>query len=293
MSVELLLREFERVADAPNAVGRLRRFFLDLAVRGLLAHTNSAEPPADALLAEILRAPRTVTLGPAHQRIIDEPLENPPFQVPARWIWTRLGRICDQIQRGKSPIYALNGGPLVVSQKCVRWEGLDLTLARSITPDSLNSYEPHRFLRNQDLLWNSTGTGTIGRVARVLDPPARLVCDSHVTVVRCSHVVPEYVRTWLRSDHVYGRIEGDASGSTNQVELTLQMALGLPIPLPPLGEQQRIVSKVGELMTLCDELERSRAVVRERRGRLLEALLHEVLVTGNSGQPDVDEATME
>lgn len=46
----------------------------------------------------------------------------------------------------------------------------------------------------------------------------------YVTVVRCSSLNPEYIRSWLRSDYVYGSVEGEASGSTNQVELTLQLA---------------------------------------------------------------------
>ena len=283
MSVELLLKEFDRVVEAPGAVPRLRRYVLDLAVRGLLAPSYSDEPAAETLLVEILSAPRPVALGSAHQRIVDEPVVDPAFPVPARWAWTRLGRVSDHVQRGKSPKYSVSGPP-VVSQKCVRWEGLDLTPARSIEPGSLASYEPHRFLRDQDLLWNSTGTGTIGRVARVERPPANLVCDSHVTVVRCSFVVPEYVRIWLRSDHVYGQIEGNATGSTNQVELTLQMALGLPIPLPPLAEQHRIVAKVDELMAVCRELEIVLASAQVWRGRLLESLLHEALELSASGR---------
>jgi type I restriction enzyme S subunit len=147
---------------------------------------------------------------------------------------------------------------------------LDLGPARSIKADSLGAYELSRFLRDQDLLWNSTGTGTIGRVSRVQNPPANLICDSHVTVVRCSRLVSEYVRIWLRSDHVFGRIEGDASGSTNQVELTLQMALAMPVPLPPLAEQDRIVAKLDELMALCDELEAAQTH-REARRDLLRA----------------------
>jgi len=103
--------------------------------------------------------------------LIDNPVARPPFGIPASWAWTRLGRVSDLIQRGKSPVYSSDGGPPVVSQKCVRWEGLDLRFARSIQADSLRTYEPYRFLQVQDLLWNSTGTGTIGRVSRVEDPP--------------------------------------------------------------------------------------------------------------------------
>ena len=54
----------------------------------------------------------------------------------------------------------------------------------------------------------------------------------------------------------------------------------MPIPLPPLAEQRRIVAKVDELMALCDRLETSLATADTTRQRLLEALLHEALVPG-------------
>jgi type I restriction enzyme S subunit len=288
VSADLLLGLFGRVAEAPGAVARLRRYVLDLAVRGFLAPMDADDPSAETLLSEILAAPRAVPLETAHRRIVDEPVSEPPFPVPKHWIWTRLGRVSDYIQRGKSPLYSANGGSPVISQKCVRWEGLDLSAARSIEVNSLNSYESYRFLRDQDLVWNSTGTGTIGRVARVKDPPANLVCDSHVTVVRCSHVVPEYVRTWLHSDHVYGRIEGDASGSTNQVELTLQMALGLPFPLPPLPEQRRIVMNVDKLLALCDQLEAAQRDREVRRDTLRAATLQRLALRDDSAESSAD-----
>src|SRR6266516_2929210 len=114
-----------------------------------------------------------------------------------------------------------------------------------------------------------------GRVIRLVNPPQKLVCDSHVTVVRCLEVDPEYIRTWLRSDHVYALIEDRAAGSTNQVELTAQMAIGQIIPLPPLAEQHRIVAKVDELMALCDRLDASLISGQDYSRRLLEALLAE------------------
>ena len=195
------------------------------------------------------------------------------FGVPPNWRWTRLGNITSYIQRGKSPKYAASEGALVVSQKCVQWTGLDLTVAKQVTSVSLADYEPIRFLREGDLLWNSTGTGTIGRVIRLVQPPKKLVCDSHVTVVRCLEVDPEYVRIWLRSDHVYGQVEDRAAGSTNQVELTGQMAVNQIVPLPPLAEQRRIVAKVDELMALCDRLEATRAAREATRDRLAAASL--------------------
>jgi len=193
------------------------------------------------------------------------------FSLPSSWLWTRLNDIAQYIQRGKSPKYSNEEGPLVISQKCVQWSGLNLGLARYITKESLSEYDESRFLRQDDLLWNSTGTGTIGRIVRFALDYDRLVCDSHVTIVRCLLVSPEYVRLWLMSDHVYGNIEELASGSTNQVELTAQMAINQVLPLPPLAEQHRIVAKVDELMALCDRLEASQAKRESRRNRLVSA----------------------
>jgi type I restriction enzyme, S subunit len=278
MNAERLLGHYEQIADAPDAIARLRRFILDLAVRGKLLSQDPNDEPASELLKRI--AKEKARLVKAGEVRADKPL--PPvdgevdFDVPPNWRWTRLSVIASYIQRGKSPKYAVSDGSLVVSQKCVRWTGLDLTAAKQITLESLADYEFVRFLREGDLLWNSTGTGTIGRVIRLVQPPTKLVCDSHVTVVRCLEVDPEYVRTWLRSDHVYGHVEDRAAGSTNQVELTAQMATNQIVPLPPLAEQRRIVAKVDELMALCDQLEVTRAERETTRERLATATLARV-----------------
>ena len=276
MNPARLLEHFDRIAEAPDAIPRLRRFILDLAVRGKLVEQDPSDEPASELLKRI--EAKKIALVKAG--IIKKTKAMPPigdeeliFDVPAKWEWVRLNDITSYIQRGKSPQYAIANGLPVISQKCVQWSGLNLAAAKFITPESIASYEEVRFLQDGDLLWNSTGTGTIGRVIKLISPPSKLVCDSHVTVVRCLSVDAEYIRSWLRSDHVYGIIEERAAGSTNQVELTAQMALSQVVPLPPLAEQHRIVAKVDELMALCDRLEASQAKRESRRDRLASASL--------------------
>ncbi len=200
-----------------------------------------------------------------------------PFSVPPSWNWAKLCDITTYIQRGKSPKYAAGYGRPVISQKCVQWDGLHMEWAKSLVSESLENYEPVRFLQGGDLLWNSTGTGTIGRVIRVDHPPEPLVCDSHVTVIRCFLVYERFVLIWLRSDYVYGTIEGRASGATKQVELTASMANNQITPLPPLAEQHRIVAKADELMILCDELEARLNTTATTRRQLLEATLQEAI----------------
>lgn len=280
MSPERLLQHFDAISEAPDAVPRLRRFILDLAVRGKLVTQNPADEPAKELLTRIAAAKAQLIKTGEIKRAKPVPpitAATEPFAIPGNWEWVRLINITSYIQRGKSPKYATTDGLPVVSQKCVQWQGLDLAVAKLIERASIEFYEDIRFLREGDLLWNSTGTGTIGRIIKVGEPPERLVCDSHVTVVRCLDVNPEYVRSWLRSDHVYGVIEGKAAGATNQVELTATLATHQVVPLPPLAEQQRIVAKVDELMTLCDELAARLTASAITRQRLLEAVLHEAL----------------
>ena len=283
MNANRLLAHYERIADAPDVISRMRRFILDLAVRGKLVEQDPEEEPASELLKRIgAEKARLVKAREIKKPKPSLSIDEPPFDLPANWCWALLGEISAYIQRGKSPKYTAADGSPVVSQKCVQWDGLDLTVAKLVTLESLEKYDQIRVLRDGDLLWNSTGTGTIGRVIRLLRPQPKLVCDSHVTVVRCLLADPEYVRTWLRTDYVYGVIEERAAGSTNQVELTAQMANWQPVPLPPLAEQHRIAAKVDELMALCDRLEAARADREATRDRLTAASL----VRLNAPDPD-------
>jgi type I restriction enzyme, S subunit len=280
MSAERLLQQFDRIAEAPDAVAHLRRFILDLAVRGKLVDQDPNDEPASELLKRIqFEKKRLVNKGEIKQQKSLPPIavENEPFPIPRNWCWTKLNELTSYMQRGKSPKYAISDGLPVISQKCVQWQGLGPSAARIVTKESIESYEKIRFLQDGDLLWNSTGTGTIGRIIRLKAPQEKLICDSHVTVVRYLEVEPEFIRIWLRSDRVYGVIESKATGATNQVELTAQMTTNQAVPLPPLAEQHRIVAKVDELMGLCDQLETQLRTTPANSRCLLESLLHKAI----------------
>jgi type I restriction enzyme, S subunit len=76
------------------------------------------------------------------------------------------------------------------------------------------------------------------------------------------------------SEHVLALVQHSTHGTCR---LNTADLFGLPLPIPPLAEQHRIVAKVDELMRVCDELEASLAYAWDGRIRLLEALLHEAL----------------
>jgi type I restriction enzyme, S subunit len=283
-----LVRHFELVATAPGGVARLRELILSLAVQGKLTKQDCDEETASVLLDRIRdRKLRLISSGVIKQGKQPTAVDDvePMFELPKGWTWASLGELCSYIQRGKGPAYSEQSEHKVVSQKCVRWHGLDLAPARFVTTESFAKYEPVRFLRAGDLLWNSTGTGTIGRACVVpieLDD-AGLVADSHVTVVRPLEVNSLFLWRWIQSPFVQDEIEGSASGTTNQIELNTSTVVNQPVPLPPLAEQVRIVARVDELMRLCDALEAKGRLEAEQHARLLGTLLGTLT---DSGTPE-------
>ncbi|WP_445368329.1 restriction endonuclease subunit S [Methylomonas sp. BW4-1] len=126
-----------------------------------------------------------------------------------------------------------------------------------------------------DVLWNSTGTGTIGRACVIpeLEHKPILVADSHVTVIRPIAFLSVFLWRWIQSPSVQSKIESAASGTTNQIELNTSTVISHPFPLPPLAEQHRIVAKVDELMALCDQLEAQHINAAEAHEKLVSHLL--------------------
>lgn len=268
---DLLEQHFETAFAAPDGIVKLRELILTLAMQGKLVEQDPTDQPASELLKDIdAEKQRLVKAGKikAPKPLPSIKPDEVPYQLPMGWEWVRLGHICSYIQRGKGPKYIDLSTHRVISQKCVRWYGLDLEPARYIDPDSLEKYEPIRFLRVGDLLWNSTGTGTIGRaciVPKELED-AEIVADSHVTVVRPIDVSSAFLWRWIQSPTVQNEIEGSASGTTNQIELNTSTVINHLMPLPPLPEQHRIVARIDQLMARCDALE---ALRKEREGKRL------------------------
>jgi len=246
-----------------HGIKKLRELILELAVRGKLMPQDPTDEPACVLLEKIAKEKtRLVKEGKIKKQKklpkINEDEE--PFELPNGWQWVRLQDVSTYIQRGKGPKYANHGKVQVVSQKCIQWSGFDLSKARFVDDDSLNSYQPERFLENNDLLWNSTGTGTVGRINVIKDVNKNtLVADSHVTVIRPLQVNSDFLWCYIAAPGIQLRIEPEherslVSGTTKQVELNTRTVQPLLVPIPPLLEQHRIVAKVDELMNLCDTL---------------------------------------
>ena len=183
---------------------------------------------------------------------IDEEI---PFEIPSNWAWVRLDDICSFIHRGKSPKYSPIKKYPVVAQKCNQWVGFSIEKAKFIEPQSITSYNSEYFLQDRDLMWNSTGLGTLGRMAiyyTLLNPYELAVADSHVTVIRPykTYIVSEYLYYYFASNTVQSVIEDKSDGSTKQKELATKTVKAYLVPIPPFAEQQRIVQKIKSVTSI-------------------------------------------
>ena len=181
-----------------------------------------------------------------------------PFEIPENWCWCRLGEICNEIKRGKSPKYTDKSNFLAFAQKCnVKTGGIDLSLALYLDENSIGRYSEADNLIQDDIVINSTGGGTMGRVGLYeTQVPAGIkgvYPDSHVTVIRSiGNINQHYLYYVLKLNQPV--LEKCGTGSTNQTELKPAVLADFVIPLPPLAEQKRIVAAIEKLLPLCEKL---------------------------------------
>ncbi|MER6348035.1 restriction endonuclease subunit S [Streptomyces sp. NPDC001595] len=200
-------------------------------------------------------------------------------ELPSHWSAAPLKHVTSVLNRGSAPNYVDVGSVRAISQASNQPGGLDWNRTRFHdfhgNPSNLKGY-----LRPDDVLINSTGTGTLGRIGYFTSSPDELPCmaDSHVTVARTQHnqLHPRFAYYWLSSkpfqEYIYAAL---IVGATNQIELNRDRLGDAPVPLPPLPEQRRIahfldgetarIDRIVELRTRHDALfgERSRRAIEE------------------------------
>ena len=266
-----LLTHFDRLADAPDAIPRLRRFILDLAVRGKLVPQNPNDEPASELLKQVAaEKARLVEAGEIRKQETEQvTTEEYSFKLPLNWSWSRLGVIGDwgsgsTPRRGVEELYGggitwLKSGELNDNPQLLGSEETVTTTA----------VEGGSFRENQpgDVLIAMYGA-TIGKVAILAD-----YAVTNQAVCGCTPfrgVFNQYLFLYLKSqrENFQASSEGGAQPNISKVKIVSTL-----FPLPPLAEQHRIVAKVDELMALCDRLETARAERETTRDRMATASL--------------------
>ena len=286
MNADRLLAHYEKIADAPDAVPRLRRFILALAVRGKLVEQDTEDESATELLKRIAAAKtRLVKAGKIRKRpdLFYAEGISPPFNLPAMWCWCRLDTVGAIIGGGTPP--AADPANFSEPGTGIPW----------LTPADLGGYNnlyiehgsrdlSEKGLRSSSATMMPVGTvlftsrAPIGYVAIAVNPIATNQGFKSIVpyVGDCSRFIALTMQTFAPE------INANAPGTTFK-EVSGKIVAGVPIPLPPLAEQHRIVAKVDELMALCDRLEEARTERETRRDRLAAASLARL----NEPDPDL------
>ncbi|MES9874190.1 MAG: restriction endonuclease subunit S [Candidatus Sedimenticola sp. 6PFRAG7] len=275
MTNDQFIQQFGHFVEAPSGIQKLRELILQLAVQGKLVEQSSSDEPANVLLektvskrAELIKD-KTIrkTKAPAL------PDEIPRHEIPSTWVWTSLYEIGeigprnvadDEVDSSFVPMPLISDNYGAAVQHEVRpWKEIksgfthfkdeDVVLGK-ITPCFQNGKSA--VMRG---LTNGFGAGTT---------------ELHVYRAIYSCTVPEYVLIYLKSPGFI--IEGipKMTGTAGQKRITRDYFAGNHFPLPPLGEQHRIVAKVDELMALCDQLEAERNAREEIHQTLIRAVHH-------------------
>ena len=258
MNADRLLAHYENVADAPDAIARLRRFILDLAVRGKLVPQDANDEPASELLKRIAKAKARLD---RKERIKKEPKnligEAEPVQMPRGWASAPLadlvtvlnGRAYKQNELLSAGTPVLRVGNLFTSDK---WYYSTLQL------------DEDKYCQNGDLIfaWSASFGPFIWDGEKV-------IYHYHIWKLP-PHSEADLDKLYLYNFLLQKTREIKESGhGISMIHMTKEKMEKLVIPLPPLAEQRRIVAKVDELMGLCDRLEsarEARAAVRDRLG---------------------------
>ena len=269
--------------DITNLIKSTKSKILDLAIRGKLVPQDPNDEPASVLL-ERIRAEKEELIKQGkikrdkkesvifrgednsyyekigtEVRCIDDEI---PFDIPDTWEWVRLENCCSkEIRRGKSPKYIDESGILVFAQKCNnKHNGIDIDLALYLDESILGRYPADEYMQDGDIVVNSTGTGTLGRVGfyRTSDNNIGLpiVPDSHVTVIRgVSSIHAFYLYAFMKANQ--RELEKKGEGSTNQKELKPLTLKEMLVPIPPFSEQKQIEIAVSEALSLIGTIEKS------------------------------------
>lgn len=289
-----LLKYFDKLSVKPENAKELKGLILDLAIRGRLTEDwrkiNSDVETASDILERIKEDKERLIKEKKIKKEKPFPIisnDDIPYEIPDSWVWCRLIDICSYIQRGKSPKYSEVSKIPVISQKCVQWDDFYIERAKFIIPETLDKYAEIRYLQHNDLLWNSTGDGTVGRT--ILFPKTDydiVVADSHVTVVRTfkQSVKPMYLWIFTACSDTQRSVLGRVSGSTKQTELGTGTVKSLLFPLPPPKEQKTIVQVVNQLMEEVDQLEAQTKTRVELRQDFIKSSLRQLTTADSSSE---------
>lgn len=188
--------------------------------------------------------------------------------IPEGWKRTTVGQSSSLVSRGVTPAYAGDSNELVLGQRCVRNNLIDLSFARHHKPKKPNE----KWLKKWDVLINSTGTGSLGRTAQFWLDNNNVVVDSHITIIRAQQrEVAAYLGQWAFSNEAM--LEALHTGSTGQTELPRDRVANCHVLIPDNDLLDLFYTLIEPMTMRIVAAQQQIVAAREARDRLLPKLM--------------------
>ena len=279
------LHHLPRLTTRPEQIQQIRKTILNLAVRGRLVPQDANDEQVSTLVMISDRARQAVARGDRRADSVPQTLlgAEDRWEVPLSWAWRALADLVLFIDyRGQTP--------------CKTQKGIRLITAKNVKKGFIN-LSPEEFLSEQHYgAWMTRGLPQEGDVLFTTEAPMgnaavvrfeeRFALAQRVINFRpYGGIHPDFLVLQLLAAPFQAILDKTATGLTAKGIKAAKLKR-LPIAVPPLAEQHRIVAKVDELMALCDRLEAQLAISETESRRLLEAVLQEALLEkdGQNGE---------
>ena len=266
---------------------KLRQKILDLAIRGKLVPQDPNDEPASVLLERIkAEKERLIKEGKIKRskktaKTSDMPhYENIPFEVPKGWAWTTFGSICKKLTDGShNPPPKRSNGYTVISAQNIKNGKIIFTDKDRYTDEiGFQKENPRTQITKGDIILGIIG-GSIGNVA-IYDLSDPVVAQRSISIID-TYVLNIYCFYLLQST-IFQSLFLEKSIGNAQAGIYLGELDKLYIPLPPIREQNRIVSEIKRWFTLIDEIEQGKAdlqtTIKQTKSKILDLTIHGKLV---------------
>lgn len=279
-----IAEHFDTLFTTEHSVDTLKQTLLQLAVMGKLVPQDPSDEPASELLERIqTEKAKLIAAGKIKKEKPLPPITDgeKPFDLPERWEWSYLDALVNLITKGSSP----------------KWQGVNYTENPDdvlfVTSENVGKYrilheepkyveakfndiEPRSILESGDFLMNIVGA-SIGRTA-IFDLEVLANINQAVCLIRIKshHLSDQFLLHFFNSDTCLGYMF-DKQVDNARPNLSMSNIAKFLVPIPPLAEQHRIVTKVNELMALCDQLKCRITESSRLKQKLADALVEQAL----------------
>ncbi len=282
-SISKLLEEhFDTAFAAPDGITKLRDLILSLALQGKLVQQDPNDSPASELLKGIETEKKYLVKAGKIKKTKPLPKVQEAdvlYALPDSWIWTRLGNIGNIFNgnsinaREKQSKYAGVSGLPYIATKDVSYGFEPLDYKNGI---NIPETEPKFKVAHKGAVLICSEGGSAGKKCGITEEDIcfgnKLYANEPFGGITSRFILYLYLSPVFRQSFS-AAMTGIIGG------VSMAKFLALPIPLPPLEEQQRIVAKVDQLMARCDALEKLRKEREEKRLAVHAAAIKKLLDT--------------